>query len=131
MAMTFGAYDFLQDRADMLNGVVPTDFAASYTDVEVAMAEGTIVLENERKGIKFSLQYTFTDGVTVSAATKLSNLLALRGFVDTLTKDNVVLTGVMLKSVNIQSRIGVILPFVSVGTPPENIVVTIGFHKVD
>jgi len=62
MAMTFtyddgGAtvIDFRTDTADMLNGVVPTDFRASYTDVEVAMFEGTIVLENAKKGVQFPL----------------------------------------------------------------------------
>jgi hypothetical protein len=137
MAMTFtptvgSAYDFLEDKADMLNGVVPTDFAASYTDVELAMFKGTIVLENANKGVQFGLSYTFTDGVATTAIVKLSALLALRGTQGTLVKDAVTLTGVVLKTATIQSRQAVSgLPFTPISSLPENIVVTIGFHKVD
>jgi len=116
----------------MLNGVVPTDFSASYTDVELAMFEGTIVLENANRGVPFQLRYTFTDGVATTAIVKLSALLALRGEPGTLVKDSVTLTGVMLKTVTIQSRQAVSgLPFTPISALPENIVVLVGFHKVD
>lgn len=125
------SFNFLEDIADMLNGTVPVDFAASYTDVSVAMFEGTIVLENAKKGVQFPLTYTFTDGVSTSAADKLTALLALRGTQGTLVKDSVTLSGVVLKTVTIQGRRGIAgLPFTPIVDPPENIVVSIGFHKV-
>jgi hypothetical protein len=141
MAMTFtytdgGAVviDFLNDTADMLNGVVPTDFGASYTDVEVAMFEGTIVLENAKKGVQFQLQYTFTDGEDAAdtAVAKLQDVLDARGFIGTLVKDNVTLTGVMLRGASIQSRRAVSgLPFTPFSSTPEILIISIGFHKVD
>ena len=139
MAMTFTyndggavAINFNEDKADMLNGVVPTEFNKSYSDVEVAMFEGTIVLENANKGVKFQTRYTFTDGVTNSAVVKLDNLMDARGNVGTLVKDNVTLTGVMLKSVSIQSRNAVSgLPFIPIASPSEILIVSILFHKVD
>lgn len=129
--MTFGSYNFLQDSNDMLNGVVPTDFAASYRDVEVAMFEGTIVLENAPKGRRFNLTYKFTDGTTDTASAKLLSLQALKGTIDILVKDNVTLSGVMLKTVSIQSRRGVEVPFTTTTSSTEEIIVSIGFHKVD
>jgi len=141
MAMTFtytdgGAQviDFRTDTADMLNGVVPTDFRASYSDVEVAMFEGTIVLENAKKGIQFPLRYTFTDGVAPAdtASAKLQEVLDARGFIGTLVKDNVSLSGVMLKNASIQSRQAVSgLPFTPDSSTPEILIVSLSFHKVD
>ena len=131
MARTFGSYNFNEDICDQINGSVPADFSASYTDVSLAMFEGTIVLENAKKGVLFNLTYDFSDGVISSVDVKLAALLALRGTIDTLVKDNVTLTGVMLKTVTIQSRIGVITPYTPISVPAESIIAIIGFHKVD
>jgi len=110
------------------------DFGASYTDVEVAMFEGTIVLENAKKGVQFQLQYTFTDGEDAAdtAVAKLQDVLDARGFIGTLVKDNVTLTGVMLRGASIQSRRAVSgLPFTPFSSTPEILIISIGFHKVD